>query len=351
MWSAKAWSITCIIVVLVSIICAAPVTAIIDPYFHYRKPLEMLEYPIDNQRYQNNGIVRHFDYDAIITGTSMTENFKTSEFDELFNVCSVKVPFSGGSYKEINDNLERAVAANPEMKMILRCLDYYRLLDEKDTMPYRSYPAYLYDDSLWNDLSYVLNKDILKRSIQVCLYTLRGEKTTTFDEYSNWSDKRDYGEKIVYKTYNRIEKIKEAVPMTAEDKKNLRENLAQNVTGLVESNPQIDFYLFFPPYSIYSWDQYHRNGTLNRLLDAEKMAIEILLEYENIHLFSFTDHFNMICDLDNYMDITHYGGHINSQMLEWMAEGKYQITKENYQEYCDRIHHFYSSYDYDSLFV
>ena len=81
---------------------AVPAAAIVytDPFFHYHAPLGRFAYPINNQRYQNDGITRHFSYDSIITGTSMTENFKKSEADEIFGADFIKVPFSGGSYKE-----------------------------------------------------------------------------------------------------------------------------------------------------------------------------------------------------------------------------------------------------------
>ena len=44
---------------------------IIDPYFHYHKPLKFLSYYLNNQeqRYINDGIGRYFEYDSIITGT------------------------------------------------------------------------------------------------------------------------------------------------------------------------------------------------------------------------------------------------------------------------------------------
>lgn len=93
----------------------------IDPYFHYHKPLSFLSYRLGNQRYINNGIIKNFDYNAIITGTSMTENFKNSQFDKLFMVNSIKIPFSGGSYKEINDNVEVALKNNKNIKCILKC--------------------------------------------------------------------------------------------------------------------------------------------------------------------------------------------------------------------------------------
>lgn len=105
----------------------------IDPYMHYHKPnTERYYYTLNNERSQNDGITKHFEYNALITGTSMTENFKTSEFDEIFGVNSIKVTYSGGSYKEINDNLIIALKKNPELKTIVRCLDYVRFLDDKD---------------------------------------------------------------------------------------------------------------------------------------------------------------------------------------------------------------------------
>jgi hypothetical protein len=61
--------------------------------------------PDRDERYLNDGIVKHFDYDSIITGTSMTQNFRASEFDELFKAHCVKVPLSGASYREINELL------------------------------------------------------------------------------------------------------------------------------------------------------------------------------------------------------------------------------------------------------
>ncbi len=77
----------------------------------------------------------------------------------------------------------------------------------------------------------------------------------------------------------------------------------------------------------------------------------MLLEYDNILLFSFNDQFDMICDLNNYKDTVHYGEKINSKMLEWMYERKHLLTKDNYIEYCNKVRNFYTSFEYNSLFV
>ena len=327
-------------------------TIVIDPYFHYHKPLSGLQYPINNQRYQNDGIIKHFDYDAIITGSSMTENFKTSEFDELFGVNSIKVPFSGGSFKEINNNLETAVKWNSDLKVIIRCLDHRRLLDSADAMRYEedSYPKYLYDECLWNDVKYIFNKSILRDAISVLHYTKAGKITTNFDEYSNWMDTVIFGKEAVDAAYTRPEKVEKVSPITEEDYKNIKENITQNVTDLADRYPEIEYYIFFSPYSIYWWDELWRTGSLERQLDVEKYAIELMISHENIHLFSFSTEYEMICDLNNYKDIAHYSEDINSRILVWMKEGTHELKANNYEDYCRQIREFYMNYDYDSLF-
>ena len=39
-----------------------------DPYFHYHGPFSSFSYRLYEERYINDGISRHFNYDAIITG-------------------------------------------------------------------------------------------------------------------------------------------------------------------------------------------------------------------------------------------------------------------------------------------
>lgn len=354
--SYRKWGITVLLIFAALLAGTASVTAAVDPYFHYHGPLGCLEYPmnVQRERYINDGIIKHFRYDAMITGTSMTENFKASELDELFGVTSVKVPFSGAQYKEINENVERAAAVNPDLKLVVRGLDLLALLSDKDAVAYDDYPDYLYDDDLFNDASYLFNKTVVFEDLWPVLRdTWSGTAGTSFDAYGNWNGLMTFGKANVDASYTRPEKAaaqEGAEALSEEERSRIRENLKQNVTDLAEQNPEIAFYLFITPYSIYYWDSVNQNGLLPKMLAAEKEAAEWLLDYENIYLFSFFDEFDMICDLDNYTDYIHYGEWINSQILVWMKEGKHRLSRENYQEYYDRVYEFYMNYDYDALF-
>ena len=349
--SYKRWSLAFGGVVLFMLACVISVVAIIDPYFHYHAPLSILEYPIYLQRYQNDGILRSFKYDAIITGSSMTENFKTSEFDELFAVTSVKVPYAGASFKEINNVLSRALKKNPTVRYVVRGLDTGRILDEKNTMRYEddSYPWHLYDDALYNDVKYILNKEVILHAGNVIKYTLTGGKTTTFDEYSNWNDSVTFGKEAILSAYGRPKKIEEQLDITAA-LDNLRGNIEQNVVSLAKEHPDVTFYYFFTPYSIFWWDKADRTNELDLYFQGLEEATRIMLEYDNIQVFSFYDDYEMICNPDNYRDYVHYSEDINSRILQWMKAGEHRITKENYVSYWDETRSFYENFDYDQLF-
>lgn len=347
----KKWVIQCVSFLGVMLAGVGLLTATIDPLFHYHKPLSFLRYPIVHERYQNDGIVKNFDYNAIITGTSMTENFKTSEMDALFGTNSVKVSFSGASYKELGDNLKRAVKANREIEYIIWGLDYGAMIQEKDTMNYVEYPGYLYNEDWKDDLNYLLNKDILFRNTaRVMYHTLRGLPSLDFDSAYRWDSLYEYGKEAVDQTYKRQQKADMEETLQEADRIMLRENLNQNVLQLVEENPDIAFYLFFPPYSIYYYDECNQAGRLQVQLEAEKEVIKLLVPYENVHLFSFTDQFDLITDLDNYKDVGHYSGEVNSWMLGCMSRGEHLITEENYQSYCDKVKEYFLAFDYDALF-
>ena len=57
----KIWAVATLSLIMLCVVAIGAVVAVIDPYFHYRKGLSFLSYPLHNQRYQNHGIAKHFD--------------------------------------------------------------------------------------------------------------------------------------------------------------------------------------------------------------------------------------------------------------------------------------------------
>lgn len=346
----RKWFKNCITALLISVIGSFILFWVIDPYFHFHKPFDFVSYRLYDERYTNDGISRHFDYDAVITGTSMAQNFKTSEADRLFGVKAVKETFSGADYGELSDNLGRALKYNDDLKVIIWAMDFNALMRDKDYKAYDDYPIYLYDDSLFNDASYVFNKSIWYHGVLTSLYmTLTGQPSTTFDEYSSWE--KETGYEHIMATYNRWEeKAEMAQGLNDDDKIMVEENVRQNFIELINRFPNTTFYIFYTPYSIIWWDFMNQEGMMNMQFDAERIATGLLLECPNVKLFNFNDKYDIINDLDNYRDKEHYGPWINSRILEWMAAGDGLVTKDNYQELLEKEKEHYLNYDYESIF-
>lgn len=356
MMKSKSWIIGYLVLVIGALTVAGAGVVKVDPFFHYHKPLtEVYYYNLNSQRNQNDGIIKHFDYDALITGTSMVENFKTSELDAIFGTNSIKVPYSGASYKEINDNLLNALANNVNLKIIVRGLDMNMFLRDKDAMrlDLGKYPTYLYDKNIFNDVKYVLNRDVLFKRVYSMVLANDNEGfepgITSFDEYSNWMVKRTFGINKVCPDGITVQATGEPVHLTDEEREVILGNIRQNVASLAGQYQEVTFYYFFTPYSAIWWHGLVNDGTIYRQIEAEELVIEEILKYDNIKLYSFNNLTDITTDLNNYKDTIHYGSWINSLMLRYMHDGKCLLTYDNYEEYLEEELSFYTSFDYSQL--
>lgn len=150
---------------------------------------------------------------------------------------------------------------------------------------------------------------------------------------------------------NGISEITKGEPIHLSDaeKETIAGNISQNVTSLAKENPEITFYYFFTPYSVIWWKDQVSSGSIYKQIEAEEYIIKMILECDNIKLFSFNNRTDITCDLNNYKDFVHYGQWINSLILRWMHDGEYQITKDNYKSYLEDEFNNYFDMDYYSL--
>lgn len=342
----KRWNSIVIAGTLAILAMLAGVTVLVDPFLHYHGGQNFLAYPLKYERYQNDGIARHYEYDSIITGTSMCQNFKCSEFNELWGAAAIKITNSGASYHESCENIRRAFWHNANVKNVLCSLDGNRLNYPAYEDEYEEYPQYLYDNNPFNDVNYLLNKEVALKTIAVLNYTRSGQKTTTMDEYGSWSQYKSFGKESVLASFNLIEEREEEWELTDEDIEQIQENVNQNFVKLAEQYPDTNFYLFFPPYSICYWEALVRTKQLNAQLEAQKMSVEMLLAADNVKVFDFSYRIDITENLNNYTDTLHYGEWINTEILQMMAEGEGLLTRDNLEEYYDVLREMYSTYDY-----
>ena len=114
----RRWFRNCIIIFATAILAIFLAVLVVDPYFHYHAPIG--KYRLYEPRFTNDGISRNFDFDAVIMGTSMSQNFKPSLADELFGLNTVKMPLVGASYKELSNQAVRVLKRNPKVKAVTK---------------------------------------------------------------------------------------------------------------------------------------------------------------------------------------------------------------------------------------
>lgn len=356
---AKRWLAFFLIMFVAVFLGAGALVVYVDPFFHYHAPhTDKFFYTIDNQRSVNNGIVRHFDYDALITGSSMTVNFRTSELDELFGTNSIKVPASGASYFETNNIISTAFDSNPELKHVFRSIDRNLLVYGSNELrdDLGEYPHYLYDKNIFNDYKYVFNADVLfNRTLSMILQSrVPGFSPghTSFDDYSNTMEeyRGDFGFPAMGRSFSyELNSVGEPVYLNEALETRLIENVQQNLVAIAKAHPEATFHYFFPPYSLGYWHDMQASGRIYQQFEAERIAMELMLECDNIRLYDFSCRTDIISDVNNYRDMLHYGDWINSFMLKWMHDEEYRLTKDNYLEHLENQFEYYTSADYGEL--
>ncbi|MCR5303632.1 MAG: hypothetical protein K6E33_03645 [Lachnospiraceae bacterium] len=349
----KKWFCSVVITIGVVLVLIVVAVVIVDPFFHFHKPIDGLSYILDDERYQNDGITRHFDYDCVITGTSETENFKASLVDELFGVKSVKVPFAGGFFKEVSEAEGRALEYNPDTEMVIRSIDQGFAIFDKDYWNENApNPQFLYDNNILNDTDYFFNKKVLMVYLpQEMVRTAMGEAPDNFDDYARFAEDRPLGKDIVISHLPHYYPAPEQPSITDEQKKILTDNVEQNVLTNIRENPDVTFYYFYPPYSTANfYINYVVKGQFTAYIDTMRIMSDMMLDYDNVKLYCFFDEYDMVSDLDNYSDESHYSGDISDQILRWMAEDEHRLTEDNYNRYFDEIQEYYGNYDYESMY-
>ena len=349
------------LVALALVLCAVTIIAV-DPFFHYHAPLPGLYYELGATREQNDGITRHFGYDAVITGTSMAESFRASEFDTIFGTRCIKVCYPGATLRETGDNLRVAwdTAADRGEDgpvIVLRSMDISMLLTRPDAMrdDMGVYPVYLTDDSLLNDVQYWWNRDALGYAARSLAGALLGREggVTSFDEYGFDGELgvKDgpapfLGEESEYEPAEVQEHL------TAEEYDMLRANLEANVISIAEEHPDTRFICFIPPYSMVYWGKCLGNGTLERTLELEEAAVRQLIRTPNIELYSFNTDAELTGDLTRYRDPGHYDYEVNSLILSRIAGEPdiWRITPDNVDEYVQQEASLHRQYDYLDMF-
>jgi hypothetical protein len=308
---------------------------VVDPYQAYRKPT--LYKPVyDEAYYSIPGIVRHYEYDSLLVGSSMCQNFQVSDLQKEFGGTWVKLTPLACRPVTARKVMELAFAEKP-IRRVLIGLDIFGYGDNAN-QHWLPLPEYLYDKNPWNDYKYLWNKTVLRAVFDVIKSNVsqRPEYRYKLDADRMWGwdfedGRREYGYQIVMTE----EKARGAFYTRRLDKtiqNTMAENLKLNLLEVIWQHRNTEFLIFFPPYSVLAWYGVKYQGSdesLSVYLDFKRMALQKLLAEPNVRVFDFQTDREIVTNFDNYKDSTHYSPAINRLLLNRIRQDMQRVTPEN----------------------
>ena len=342
--TAKRWALLTLSLILSALLLCVALVAWIDPFEVYHKATRFIP-PIASgtQSYSNAGIAKSYDYDSIVIGSSMTENFRPSQLDSLLGGRFVKLCVNGGTPYNHRQMMTMAFDTH-ELRTVLYGLDL-EALTFFYTAPKAEMPDYLYDSRLLNDVQYWFNRSVLLKYIPACLRTWGQTDPAQRDDMYCWGDAFAYGREAVLRGMRIRGEDVEQAPVESVLSQQSMLNVEHNIIPFIEAHPETEFIFFFPPYSLVRWYQYYRLGDMQYHLNQKSALVGRLLGYENVKLFDFQAELDWICDLSLYVDPEHYGPGINAAIAGRIARDEGRVRSvddvlrsgEVLREYVDRL--------------
>ncbi|MBQ7944669.1 MAG: SGNH/GDSL hydrolase family protein [Lachnospiraceae bacterium] len=320
--------------VCVLLALAAAVVIVIDPFFHYHSPVSPLKAVVTKAEYQCVGTIDHFDYDSILLGSSVAENFNNRWFDDCFDCKTVKGIKESGTTADLIYYLERAYESH-EIENVFYSLDLFALYaDTQPTVLGDGMPLYLYNDNPIDDVKYVWNKTVIFEHIPyMAAMSLIGD----YDEGMsyNWGQYKTFSAADTVSRYNRLSEKAEV--KSADEYVDLIDENISLIEEQIKAHPETNFYIMYPPYSMLWWDNIYMCGELEQYFYALEESARRLSQYDNVRINYYQAEESIILDLNHYMDNIHFSEAINAWMVEQWNTQEYALTSENYTEYVDKM--------------
>lgn len=306
---------------------------IIDPYYNYRAYDH--KYKLD-KIFSVPGVVKNFDYDTIIIGSSMTQNFDMDSFRQELGQNPIKATLGGITGKEISALFKLAQDSGHAQTYYI-CLDNSTLAAGSTE---QRFPEYLMDFNIFNDYRYFWGYEAWMRFIPLNLALVTADKlgielperfneARSIDMMGAWAYLYDFSAERVLSVYAESDNGA-AVNVDATQAYSDPE---ANCDAFLESMDlsQGNIVFFFPPYSSLLWYDMEQDEGIESTLALKRYFMEKVSGYDNVKVFDFQGA-DITVDLDNYMDLGHYSPEINDFMVSCFASGEYLASPETLAE-------------------
>ncbi len=335
-WGKCFW---CSVIAFTLLVCS--LVYIIDPYFQFRVRDNQYFMDVD---YVNPGLIKNYDYDTVLIGSCMVQNFDMEKFNEELGVNAVKIGTGGlgpkGAVQYIDLIKEAGKAKNYYINMDLgHFAEGYNNelainMQHKDSM--MNEYSFLFKEDPISRLKYSFSYEAWFRFIPVdmglTVYKLiKGDipggkllSKTSVAHLGEWSDDYDYGEDIVLGKRDSSDEAVYGYVLDEAEQDKLLDVMKQNIDNYLYD---IDFssgnYTFiFPPYSYLYWEDAKAENSYDTYEAAKDYFISEVKKNGG-EVYDFQDA-EITHDLSYYKNTIHYNKYVNDFMIECMADGEYK---------------------------
>ncbi|MFA4943221.1 MAG: hypothetical protein WC789_00795 [Lentisphaeria bacterium] len=305
---------------------------LLDPFLAYHRPFFGLK-PVYDDAYQMiPGLVRHADFDSVVVGSSMCQNFQLPQLRRALGGTWLKLTPSGCTPATMRTILGLVFQEHP-VRHVLAGVDIFtftRGVEEHRV----ELPGYLYDRSPWNDYRYLWNRTVLAEHLPDLLkanFSQKAKYRRKLDADRMWSwDFEDGTRRYGWAAVLAAEREQAADAAGAQSARQatlaaMRANFEFNLLEPIRRNPAATFVLFFPPYSLLAWEKHQETGDLALFLQFKQEIQERLLQEPNVRMYDFQADEAIVGNYDNYKDSTHYSPAISRFIVEAIAQDRHRV--------------------------
>jgi len=327
------------------IVAAALLTFAVDPLQLFRPARFFAAMYSPDSRVQDAGLIRSQQFDAVFMGTSLAIHFRQSDIDKALGVRSVKLAMTGSNSREQSFVLDVAMEQKP--KRVIWQMDEWIFRNAPEVDADTFLPANLYRRNASGLAEYLLSGAMARESLWIGLRSFpalapviaRLTNGVMFkfpiaevDDVNALRRDTDIGA-----AYNKAKALAAFRSMIEPSRrKNLSEGydldamihgFRRDAIGLIAKNPDVQFDIYFAPYSILQFVALRdaSPATLKTAYEFTAYAFERLMQFPNVRLYDFRAVKEVTHDLGNYADVLHHSPAIDLKILSWLADGKYRV--------------------------
>lgn len=317
---------------IIALLCIGLAGYIIDPFFQFRVNADSRY--ILNPRLVNGGLAKNYDYNTVLLGSSMVQNYNMSILRENYpQMKPVKLSSGGMNIPEM-EYLYSFVNMDSTVDFIIN-IDI--ALFNQFGIGNR-YPKYLYEDGVVNKLKYLYGYETwmqyIPADIGMTLYfnmkndiPLAYKMKTSIDDIGNNSIDVLYSAEEVKTQYlNGIS----VSPQAIKDMKPRMETRLDSLLARmeIEKHKDIRYTFVFSSYSALYWYHAKRYNYYEPFMDFVYYFNKSIEKYDNTRIAFFFDR-KEITDLNYYSDITHFGPVLSDTILTNVYNPKYELNTQN----------------------